>query len=334
MDKKLDFNTALALEALSRISALQETANFLQETNRASDVRFLANLLKGNSKHRIISKQTPSVTPRDLLDRFEYSPDLVIRDCLALQKPLVKRTHSPNRSTCDMTRIKALYDNPQLRAWQVVNNSSLLLLNGGAELKYNSEVSCYSAAIFGALLRQYEGGKKEHKAEAIVIPLAFFLGQHRDRNDVYACPEEVGMSLMLQLIDRCGDGIDSDILNDIYERLDPRSIASICSSLHSLLTSLKRNVVLVLILDAVRYFAEPSERGEKTRNLIECLVEIFRKRPVATLKVLIANPTRADFIEEFFQENEMVNIPRNLRPRGSSVRLSLDDIARVVEDDN
>jgi hypothetical protein len=334
MDKKLDFNTALALEALSRINALQETANFLQETNRASDVRFLANLLKGNNKRRIKAKQVPSIAPKDVLDRFEYSSDLVIRDCLALQKPLVKRTHSPNRSPCDMTRIRALHDNPQLRAWQTVNSSSLLLLNGRAEPRHNSEVSCYSAGIFGALLQQYEGREKEPKGEAIIVPLAFFFGQHRNRSDVYASPEEAGMSLLLQIIDRHGDGIDSDSLSDIYERLDPNSMAGICSSLYSLITSLKRNVVLVLILDALRYFAEPSDRGEKTRHLVECLVEIYRKRPAATLKILVANSNGAEFIEDFFQEDERVNIPRNLRPRGSSSRLSIEDIARVVEEEH
>ncbi|KAL9074010.1 MAG: hypothetical protein Q9157_004551 [Trypethelium eluteriae] len=228
-------------------------------------------------------KSLPNLEPGDVLSHFSYEPDLVAEDCNSLKQQL----HGFRGAHIDTNRLAALQSNVRLRAWLTINEPSAILLNGRACRPRDSEVSQFSVKIIESLLEQHEASGTSETPKVALIPLAFFCGQHRDwHQDSNGAPEEVAMSLLLQLIDRCRERLDQSVLH--------------------------QNVILVLILDDLLSFSKPRERCEKTRELISRLVETYRKQPTATLKLLFSSPMRSDFVEDLFDESERLDIPRHL----------------------
>ena len=257
------------------------------------------------------------MAPEDILSRFLYEPDLIANDCEALKKQL----HQLHRIPINERRLAILQSNIRLRAWLMVNEPSMLLLNGRADPRQGSEISQFSVMLLESLQKQQETQNESKASVVAVIPLAFFCGQHRDwQRDPNANPEEAAMSLMLQFIDRYQDSINLGILRQCYEHTNPGDLASICDSFESLVMTLESNVIVVLILDGLRHFTQPRKRREKTRYLISRLVGMYRKPPRATFKLLLTSPTRSDFVEDHFEESELLNLPRDLPASPTNTR--------------
>jgi hypothetical protein len=92
---------------------------------------------------------------------------------------------------------------PGSRPWLTLDEPSLLFLNGRAEPRPNSKTSIFVAKMFQQPLQYYEIESSLDNTNTAIVPLGFFHGQHRDRQkDSNGNPEELAMSLLLQLIDR------------------------------------------------------------------------------------------------------------------------------------
>ena len=280
-----------------------------------SDVRIVEKRL-GSSCSLRQNRLMPGQVSTDVLERFLYEPEMVPRDCAALVNLLARS----RKTILDRSRIASLQSNPRVRAWLAVDESSLLLVNGRTRSRPGSETSVVCAQIVQHLLsRDRPDVPDESPAQparrgkpTVVVPLAFFCGQHRDwLRDPNASPAEAAMSLLLQLVDRCGSDLPGEVLSDCLDT-SPEDVASVCSSLEKLIQSLNNRVIVVLVLDGLRFFAQPAERQEQMRELVERLLAIYRKRTAATLKFLLASPTRSVFAEDLFGNDEILTLPRDL----------------------
>lgn len=115
----------------------------------------------------------------------------------------------------------------------------------------------------------------------------------------------------------------------------PEDLHSILSSLSNLiLNGLAKDTVLVLVLDGLKFFTQPTTRCDQTRVLVDGLVGIYRaatsrntsgsssRRSRDTdantscttpiVKFLFSSPTRSEFIEDLFQSHEVAALPRDL----------------------
>lgn len=262
--------------------------------------------------HPRLLKMAPDVNIEQLLERFLYQPDLVWNDSAAL----TKRLHRPRRAGYDAGRIAALQSNPRLRAWLTVDEPSLLLLNGRTHPRPDSEVSLFAAKIVQSLLQRYQAHNPEDEAGVTVIPLAFFCSQHRDwETDSNGSPDEVAMSLLMQLVNRARAYLDPAVLRQVSDRTKPGDIGSICSMFQALVHGLGPDVVVILVLDGLRDFARPPERCRGTRKLIAHLVEIYKQESMATLKFLFSSPSASEFVEDLFADDEFLDMPRDIPAR-------------------
>jgi hypothetical protein len=71
-------------------------------------------------------------------------------------------------------------------------------------------------------------------------------------------------------------------------------------------------VILIIIVDNLRFFTHPQERSDGTKYLVSRLVNLYRDRPAAALKLLFASPTKCEFDEEFFEDGEILALPRDI----------------------
>jgi hypothetical protein len=309
-------------ERKSRIQVLEKLNLLLNQPSTFEALQAKADATANRQRQITL----PDLDPEVILKEFLYDQGLVQDDSAALVKGATHTTHSSQEAS----RLAALHANLRLRAWLTVDEPSLLLVNGRADPRPNSETSIYSAEIFQQLLQHSDAQGSSDQASAMVFPIGFFCGQHRDwQLDSNGSPEELAMSLLLQLIDRGREVLDPASLRQCYEKLKPDNITSILAAFESLVMSLGPTVVLVVIIDGLRFFAQPRARGQGTRDVVSRLIELFREGPTATMKLMFSSPTKSNFVEDLFADEEILEMPRDM----SSAVLSSHARQRVVTDD-
>ncbi|KAK3689416.1 hypothetical protein B0T22DRAFT_171754 [Podospora appendiculata] len=252
----------------------------------------------------------PKVTPLKILKALLYDPELIKNDLTDLLK-----LGTPGRSgptTLDPTRVHALQRNPRMRAWLTIDESSALLLHSGAE-PLSLDTSFFMATMVSSLLEE----KSKPNKSITVVTLAYFCGQHRDyRRDVAGSPEEMAMNLLLQLIDQYRDFEGAD-LQECLNSTVPGDVFSICASFGRLVQCLPADVVVFVVIDGIQVFAAPPERRSRSRDVVEALLRVYGSLPRdATFKLLVASPTRSKFVEDLFEEDELIHIPADPPPLG------------------
>jgi len=248
-----------------------------------------------------------------ILCDFCYDSEMMPTDCGDILRILLPSRRPNSTKDFDEQRVVAIQSNPRIRAWLVLAQPSMLLVNGRTSSQPRSEVSVVSAKVAKRLLELHESQRQmgnslvqRRASSPVVIPLIFFCGQHRDwRRDPNGNPSELAMSLLLQLVDRGREVLPAAALQRFRQVTNPEKISSICSSLRALIGSLKSNAFVVIIIDGLKFFSQPEERHEQTRDVVSRLVSLFRDRPTdATLKFLFMSTTRSESLEDLFEDDE------------------------------
>ena len=213
---------------------------------------------------------------------------------------------SPSRP--DPARVEAIQRNAQIRAWLTLDASAALLLNGGVD-PFCTSTSFSVAMIVSSLLHDHSRPlRSTTESPAAIVVLAYFCDRHRDyRRDAAGSPTEMAMSLMLQLLDRYRMFNSGDI-EACLDGTDPDDLASIVNSLGRLISCLPSNAVVLLFVDGLYFFTTPADRLSETIYVVEQLLGMFRSEHSATLKLLFSSPVASRFIEEHFEDDEVVNM--------------------------
>ncbi|KAK8099950.1 hypothetical protein PG999_010324 [Apiospora kogelbergensis] len=303
----------LTLASVKRIERMFNRSTVFETIDKI--VRENCELILGDGMKQLelrnMKKKSPSleITAKDILKKLQYDPSLISQDIEAL----VRLSRPSCIAPINTDRVHAIRRNTRMRAWLTVDEPCLYLLNGGAETS-DTSTSFIMAKIAGTLLQQQQRqSRKSHSAMEVIV-LAYFCSQHQNYyRDAAASPSELAMSLLLQLIDKYA-GFSRAALQDCLDRTDPEDISSICDSLRCLLEELPSEAVVYLVVDGIAYFATPQERMDGMRELMGILVEVFHDNVSATLKFIFSSPARSAFLEDLFEEDEILNIPRDPPP--------------------
>ena len=220
---------------------------------------------------------------------------------------LLQVPYQPGRDF-DEDRVHTIKSAPQFKAWTQHGESPLLFVNANLDPPSSPEMSFVSAQAFEKGMQIFN---EQADPDVGLIPLAFFCSRHDDeRHDKYAHSSEIVMSLLLQLVDRYRDFIEEDLATAFHE-FNPEDIESILGAFNTLVSRLPENVILFLIVDGMRSFGRPRRRRDEMVQVVAGLVDICRQHPTK-LKGLFANPTRADYLEEIFTNQETLRVPASL----------------------
>jgi hypothetical protein len=244
----------------------------------------------------------PKADKNIIWEAFQYDKSLAKQDCLDLTPSRAARR------SLDDTRMTLIEKSPLLRGWLGLNRPCLLLLNGRSRLRQRSEVS---AVLARTCLELVDHAKETH----ILITLCFFCGRHAGADDSLGNANEIVLNLLSQLIEHY-DGFTSDDLQECLKDTEPEQAESVAASFRKLIEKLPGDYIVVIVIDGLNFFATPMDRQEETRIVVEQLTNIWRARPAAMLKMLFATPTHAEFVEDLFQSDETLNMPREVRRTG------------------
>ncbi|RSL50749.1 hypothetical protein CEP53_008684 [Fusarium sp. AF-6] len=258
-----------------------------------------------------IRQATPEDTPprrtiENVLDENLYDPGLAPTDC----EHVLKFRNMPGYDL-DEDLVITIKSHPRFVSWLTLNQSSLLFVDTRSQ---NPTCSLELPIIIAETYRDivdfsnlYLDAEDGTMTDLICLP--FFCSQHRDfKKDPNASPTELAMSLLLQLLDNYRD-FDSHHLELAFDQLDQNSVESICFAFETLISQLPASVILVLLIDDLKAFAQPLERKLGTVEVVERLLDIHRRGEYdATFKFLLGNSTQSGFSDELFTDDEVLRI--------------------------
>ena len=286
----------------TRIMVLDKVEQFLYETWRAEfEQRQL--LPQDRQTPRI---ETTVVYVEEILDKWRYERDLVHRDCAT-----VLRLQHIAGYDVDLELVSTIRFHPRFQSYLTLDTSSLLLVNTRSENPIMSlEMPIVAAETFRSLHAFIEEQDDQvHGTTIRIICLSFFCSQHRNvARDQNASPMDLAMSLLLQLLDYYRD-FDSEHLDLASNEVNPGDTDAIMFVFKALVNQLPENVVLYLMIDDLKAFAQPASRKYEMIQVMEKLLELHREGKYnARLKFLFGNSARNIFSDGLFTEDETLNI--------------------------
>jgi len=249
----------------------------------------------------------PRATTDEILNRYSYDGSFMLTD----SRNTLRSQRRPG-SNVDEHRVQTLLSHPRARAFLMLDESALLLLNA------NSTSASLDMSVASAMLyKQLHGIWAVTEAKARMIPLVFFCGQHREWGDAYGWPLALALSLLLQLGDKLGD-YGADTLGAVFDDFAPDDVGSIVVAFGKLIAVLPQTVIVTLVVDGLRCFEHPPERQRGMVQVIEGLTSTYDAGSRARLKFLFTNSTRVAFVEHLFSRDagEVLDMPRDPRPSG------------------
>ncbi|RTE84229.1 hypothetical protein BHE90_001318 [Fusarium euwallaceae] len=262
---------------------------------------------KGLEIHEAIPRNTPPrMTIENILDENLYDPGLAPTNC----ENVLKLRNIPGYDL-DEDLVITIKSHPRFVSWLTLNQSSLLFVDTRSQNPTCSlELPIVSAEVYRDIVDFSNlclGAEDGTMADLICLP--FFCSQHRDfKKDPNASPTELAMSLLLQLLDNYRD-FDPHHLERAFDELDQNSAESICFAFETLISQLPASVILVLLIDDLKAFAQPLERKLGTVEVVEQLLDIHRRGEYdATFKFLLGNSTQSGFSDELFTDDEVLRI--------------------------
>jgi hypothetical protein len=286
----------------SRLLVLDKLTQFFDETAKAEIERqkFRSQI----DKMPRIQKHEVSI--EDVLMKWLYEPDLVHKDCTNI----LRLQHLPGYEI-DQDLIATIKFHPRFQSCLTLDESSILLIDTRSDNPTGSlEIPVVAAETFHRLQSFIDTHNKEtHDDAARIISLAFFTSQHKDvSKDVNASPNELAMSLLLQLLDHYRD-FDTDDLDIVEKEVDPGDIDTILYVFEVLLERLSQDTILFLIIDDLRPFKQPWSRMKGMVQVVERLLAIHRNGEyTARLKFIFGNSSRNEFGEGILKDDEILRI--------------------------
>lgn len=245
------------------------------------------------------------------LEDFHYDQDLVFEDCDYFHSRLA----ATSVGETDQKYVIAIQNSSQLRDFLTVDESAILAIIGHCNPEPESVISLWTAKIAQRVFHISQGPEPAEDI-AKIIPLVFFCGRHRNRTDPSSSPVELALSLLLQLIDRHRDHIHAEFLDRCRLYMSPPDIQSVCDALEEAICCLDDNVILVVIIEGLEFFAQAADMREPTRHLVHTLVDIYRSRPKATMKFLFTSSSNLNLFETVLEDNEVLEIKLDSQDNG------------------
>ncbi|UZP40105.1 hypothetical protein NXS19_007921 [Fusarium pseudograminearum] len=246
------------------------------------------------------SDRKPKVRAKDVLEEWYYDLDPLANDCAKIAESQYRAGYEIRRSL--ITTIKST---SKFRSCLELNKSSRLLIDIRSD---NPRGSLELPIVALDTYRQLESLEGSH-GTVRVIQLAFFASQHKDvTRDRHMDPSDLALSLLSQLVYHYRH-FDADVLRFARKHIEVRDINSILFAFESLLIRLPRNTTVIIIIDDLDAFAQPSPRERRMMQMIERLLEIHRDREYeAKLKLIFGNSSRNIFSYDVFKERDTLRI--------------------------
>lgn len=210
----------------------------------------------------------------------------------------------------------AIMRSPKLQKWITDTQSSALLINANHQGSTRQQPTSF---ICAKLVDSITPSPSDAQTEfQMILPLAFFCGEHLHKTDPDSGPNGMMRSLLAQLLLAYPD-FDLRVIPQI-QHLDFDDVNDLCDVFDLLIAQLPDYTVVFCIVDAISFFEDNNSICAEANIVVQALVDVVErtKDGGCRFKLLLMSPwnSRALYRNMHDQTGDVVWLPGKVPAQG------------------
>ena len=238
-----------------------------------------------------------------------------------------------NMSSRSQDRAVAVISSPIMQQWLTRTVSLPLIVNGqmytSEEDIRQSPLSYFCAKLVESILTPRTSSQLA-KSRA-VFAVRWFCGQHTNfydygpgRTDYDAHPPGMLRNMLAQLIVQLLECPSLPQLDHVSAPRENPPLSELCSLFPLLVEALPRGSILFIVIDGISYY-EDEGRREECMEVLSMLAEVTHEGlglgKDCLVKMLVTSPLRSHYVEDLFDDTEILNLDEYISPSGGFTAL-------------
>lgn len=221
----------------------------------------------------------------------------------------------------DQDRVVAIMRSHKLQKWITATDSSALFINAnhkGSARKQPTSFIC--AKLANSLMLSPKNAQSEHRMS---LALAFFCGEHLQKDDPDSGPAGMMRSLLAQLLLAYRD-FDLRTIQRMQD-LNYDDVNDLCDIFDLLIMQLPHYIVVFCVVDAISFYEDSPTVCEEASIVVRTLVDGVEqtKESGCTFKLLLMSPwnSRTLYKDMLDQEGDVIWMPAKVPAQGGFTAL-------------
>lgn len=273
-------------------------------------------LLRGKLHRRIASIQADSPSERrrfrqQLLTGLEYEDSVLEQD---LEAKLRTIWTLPRQ---DQDRVVAIMRSHKLQSWITATESSALFINANHKGSTRQQPTSFICAKLVDSIIPSPGNSSQPESQ-MTLPLAFFCGEHLQKDDPDSGPAGLLRNILAQLL-LAYRGFDLRTIQRM-QNLNYDDVNDLCDICDILIMQLPQYIVVFCIIDAISFYEDSAPVCEEASIVVQTLVDIVErtKGSGCAFKLLLMSPWNSRVLHKDMldQGRDVVWMPAKMPAQG------------------
>ena len=233
---------------------------------------------------------------QQLLTGLEYEDSVLEQDVEAKLKTVWALPRQ------DQDRVVAIMRSPKLQQWITNTDSSALLINANHRGSAKQQPTSFICAKLVDSLTPHPSNT--HPESRMSLPLAFFCGEHLQKDDPDSGPDGMMRSLLAQLLLSYRD-FDLRTVQRM-RNLNFDDVNDLCDVFDLLIAQLPDYVVVFCVLDAISFYEDSAAVCDEAGVVVQALVDVVERTREAgcAFKLLLMSPWNSRVLYKNMQDQE------------------------------
>ena len=243
---------------------------------------------------------------QQLLTGLEYEDSVLEQDVKAkLETIWILPRH-------DQDRVMAIMRSHKLQKWITSTDSSALFINANHKGSARQQPTSFvSAKLVDSMTPSSSSALPEPR---MTLPLAFFCGEHLQKDDPDSGPAGMMRSLLAQLLLAYRD-FDLRTIQRM-QSLNYDDVNDLCDIFGLLITQLPPYVLVLCILDAISFYEDSATVCEEASIIVRALVDAT-EQTACTFKLLLMSSWNSRILyKDMFDQQDVIWMPAKVPAQG------------------
>lgn len=247
---------------------------------------------------------------QQLLTGLDYEDSVLEQD---VEAKLQTIWTSPRQ---DQDRVVAIMRSHKLQKWITTTESSALFINANHKGPTRQQPTSFICAkLVDSIMPSASNAQPKHR---MTLPLAFFCGEHLQKDDLDSGPDGMMRSLVAQLLLAYRD-FDLRTIQRMQD-LNYDDVDDLCDVFDLLVMQLPHYIVVFCVVDAISFYEDNPTVCEEASIVVQTLVDVVQRTNEngCAFKLLFMSPWNSRFLykDMLDQEGDVVWMPAKVPAQG------------------
>ena len=212
----------------------------------------------------------------------------------------------------DQDRVMAIMRSHKLQKWITSTDSSALFINANHKGSARQQPTSFiSAKLVDSMTPSSSSALHEPR---LTLPLAFFCGEHLQKDDPDSEPAGMMRSLLAQLLLAYRD-FDLRTIQRM-QHLDYDDVNDLCNIFDLLITQLPPYILVFCILDAISFYEDSATVCEEASVIVRALVDATEQTACTFKLLLMSSWNSRTLYKDMLDQQDVIWMPAKVPAQG------------------